>query len=383
MKNVWMYLPPFAPDYSGVCSALFELNGLLVIHDAAGCTGNYTGFDEPRWYGSSRAIYCSGIRKTDVVLGDEEKTINRIVSAAQKIRPDFIAVVGSPVPMVIGTDFEGLKFELEERTGRPTFGFDTTGTSYYNEGVAKACIALIQRFTREIRCVKKDTVNVLGATPLDISLNNNRCLESLLQENGFSVHANFSLGITMDKIRRAGEAAVNLAVSQAGVEIAQYMEKRFGMPYVAGLPVGRKTGGLLMEYLRKAQDLGETCVPESVNDFAPDALVIGDAVFANSVKSALVCDLGVRGADAGTLFGAFGDPYLGTVRFENEQAVYDAVNDPKYGTIVADPLINRLVEDGKSKKLVDIAHYSVSSKHGGGDETLYISKYLNYIRKEG
>ena len=69
MKNVWMYLPPFAPDYSGVCSALFELNGLLVIHDAAGCTGNYTGFDEPRWYGSSRAIYCSGIRKTDVVFG--------------------------------------------------------------------------------------------------------------------------------------------------------------------------------------------------------------------------------------------------------------------------------------------------------------------------
>ncbi len=383
MKNVWMYLPPFAPDYSGVCSALFELKGLLVIHDAAGCTGNYTGFDEPRWYGSSRAIYCSGIRKTDVVLGDEEKTISRIVSAAQKIRPDFIAVVGSPVPMVIGTDFAGLESELERRTGLPTFGFDTTGTSYYNEGVAMACIALIKRFTREIRRVKKDAVNILGATPLDISLKNNRCLESLLHENGFDVHANFSLGITMDKIRHAGEAAVNLAVSQAGVEIARYMEKRFGMPYVAGLPVGRKTGRLLMECLHKAQDSGETCMPEAVNGFAPDALVIGDAVFANSVKNALVCDLGVKGADAGTLFGPFGDLYLSTIRFESEQAVYDAVNDAKYGMIVADPLINRLVEDRKSKKLVDIAHYSVSSKCGGENETLYISKYLNYIRKEG
>ena len=103
-------------------------------------------------------------------LGDEEKTISRIVSAAQKIQPDFIAVVGSPVPMVIGTDFAGLESELERRTGLPVFGFDTTGTSYYNEGVAMACVALIKRFTREIRRVKKDTVNILGATPLDISL---------------------------------------------------------------------------------------------------------------------------------------------------------------------------------------------------------------------
>ena len=187
----------------------------------------------------------------------------------------------------------------------------------------------------------------------------------------------------MDKIRHAGEAAVNLAVSQAGVKIAQYMEKRFGMPCVAGLPVGRKTGRLLMESLHKAQDSGETCMPEAANGFAPEALVVGDAVFANSVKNALAYDLGVRGADAGTLFGAYGDPYKDTIRFESEQAVYDAVNDPKYTMIVADPLINRLVEDKKSKKLVDIAHYSVSSKYGGENETLYISKYLNYIRKEG
>lgn len=25
MKNLCMYLPPYAPDYSGVCSALFDL----------------------------------------------------------------------------------------------------------------------------------------------------------------------------------------------------------------------------------------------------------------------------------------------------------------------------------------------------------------------
>lgn len=36
-----MNLPPLAPDYSGACSALFNLDSTIVIHDASGCTGNY------------------------------------------------------------------------------------------------------------------------------------------------------------------------------------------------------------------------------------------------------------------------------------------------------------------------------------------------------
>ena len=69
MKQLSLNLPPFAPDYSGVCSALFELGGMIVIHDACGCTGNYTGFDEPRWYGSSSGVYCSALRQIDAILG--------------------------------------------------------------------------------------------------------------------------------------------------------------------------------------------------------------------------------------------------------------------------------------------------------------------------
>lgn len=65
MKRLYRYLPPFAGDYSGICSALYELGGMLCIHDASGCTGNYTGFDEPRSYNSKRLVYCTGLRKTE------------------------------------------------------------------------------------------------------------------------------------------------------------------------------------------------------------------------------------------------------------------------------------------------------------------------------
>ena len=44
MSRLCIDLPPFAPDYSGAASAFFDLGGIIVMHDASGCTGNYTGF---------------------------------------------------------------------------------------------------------------------------------------------------------------------------------------------------------------------------------------------------------------------------------------------------------------------------------------------------
>ena len=61
MAVLSIYLSPFAPDYSGVSSVLFDLHTVTAMHDASGCTGNYTGYDEPRWYGSKSPIFCSGL----------------------------------------------------------------------------------------------------------------------------------------------------------------------------------------------------------------------------------------------------------------------------------------------------------------------------------
>lgn len=47
MSSLSKILPAYTPDLGGVCSALFELGGMLIIHDAAGCTENYTTYDEP------------------------------------------------------------------------------------------------------------------------------------------------------------------------------------------------------------------------------------------------------------------------------------------------------------------------------------------------
>jgi nitrogenase molybdenum-iron protein alpha/beta subunit len=151
MEQLWITLPALAPDYSGVCSAMFDLGGICVIHDASGCTGNYTGYDEPRWYGSSSKIFCSGLREIDAVLGRDDKLIDNVLKAGEVINPTMYTVIGSPVPMAIGSDMKGIAYEIEERTGIPSFGFDTNGLGLYNKGVSMAMCELIRRFTKKAK----------------------------------------------------------------------------------------------------------------------------------------------------------------------------------------------------------------------------------------
>ena len=85
MKGLLKRLAPFAPDTSGVVSALFELGGLVVICDAGGCTGNICGFDEPRWFTMRSAVFSAGMRDMDAILGRDAQLVEKIVSAQETV----------------------------------------------------------------------------------------------------------------------------------------------------------------------------------------------------------------------------------------------------------------------------------------------------------
>ena len=45
MRCVYNRLPVYTGDISGVASALYELGGLIVIHDPSGCNSTYKTHD--------------------------------------------------------------------------------------------------------------------------------------------------------------------------------------------------------------------------------------------------------------------------------------------------------------------------------------------------
>jgi nitrogenase molybdenum-cofactor synthesis protein NifE len=230
MSQLAIYLPPYTGDYSGVCSALFDLNCVVVTIDGNCCTRNYVSYDEPRWTDTRKSTFCSGLRTMDAILGNDEKVIKQTLEVVQTIKPDFVAMLGSPVPAIIGTDMTGMAREIEAQSGCPTLGFGTTGFSYYNKGISATILALLERFASRDLDTRADRVNILGLTPLDFSANDNSLVfRELLEQNGLQVNGSFMMQTDLAQLRRAPAAAVNWVVSQSGFPSALYLKDKFGV----------------------------------------------------------------------------------------------------------------------------------------------------------
>ena len=69
------------------------------------------------------------------MTGNDRKILNQIVLDSQEIEHDFIVIAGSPIPMLIGTDWKAWVRELEEATGKPVIAMNTKGFLTYEEEV--------------------------------------------------------------------------------------------------------------------------------------------------------------------------------------------------------------------------------------------------------
>ena len=73
MRQAYRIIPIYTADVSGVCSALYELGGMVVMHDPSGCNSTYNTHDEIRWYEQDSLIYISGLTEIDAVMGNDAK----------------------------------------------------------------------------------------------------------------------------------------------------------------------------------------------------------------------------------------------------------------------------------------------------------------------
>ena len=230
----------YTADCSGVASALYELGGMTVIHDASGCNSTYTTHDEPRWNTMPSAVFISALTEMDAVLGNDSRIIDDIVDAARKLTPAFVAIAGTPIPMMTGVDLKGIARLVESRTRIPSFAVQTNSMRAYSVGCAQAWIELSRRFVVPNGArAGSFGINLLGATPLDFSTGG--MLESLraaAARAGYTINACWAMGDKLESLANTAAARVNVVVSSSGLPLAQCFERCFGTPYVCGLPVG-------------------------------------------------------------------------------------------------------------------------------------------------
>lgn len=308
MKQIASRISIYSADTFGVCSALYELGGLCVMHDASGCNSTYNTHDEPRWYDFDSMVYISGLSEMEAIMGDDQKFIDDIVYTAKELSPNFIAMAGTPIPTMIGTDFKAIANIIEKETNIPTFGFDTTGMHSYVSGAYKAFEALAKRFLKrndeESRGEKKESidkesrevkntiikVNILGATPLDFSINKSvEAMVDLLKENNFEVISTWAMGSSLEYIKNAGDADVNLVVSYSGMGAAKYMYENLNIPYVIGTPFGKEFANKVIEDLKEVKSTKENKISYSNRKIDKDAeiTIVGESIMSESLAYAI------------------------------------------------------------------------------------------------
>ncbi|MEG1426800.1 MAG: nitrogenase component 1 [Oscillospiraceae bacterium] len=334
MKQTARTISTYAADVSGVCSALFELGGMTVMHDASGCNSTYNTHDEPRWYDTDSMVYISGLSEMEAIMGDDEKLISDIVSAAEELRPNFIAIAGSPIPMMVGTDFPAVAAIIEKRTGIPAFGFATNGMHSYLSGAGMAFREFSRRITQKGLSKVKNGVNILGATPLDFSTNGSvQDIRCWLLENGFSVVSSWAMGSSLDELTQAGRAEVNLVVSSSGLAAARDLERKFGIPFVVGVPIGGFQNTLARDlHFAQAEKTNIASCAQRTPGIGTRIAIIGESVFSESLASALPGDIRV-------LCPLEAEPWLLTANdriAEDEDDLIPLLQDAHM--IIADPL---------------------------------------------
>ena len=240
MRQAYRIIPIYTSDVSGVCSALYELGGMVVIHDPSGCNSTYNTHDEIRWYNQDSLIFISGLTEIDAVMGNDEKFLSDIREAAGELHPKFIALVSSPIPFMNGTDFPALAKVLETETGIPAFAVPTNGMHDYVYGAGKALEEIARRFVpeqMEDRNGSERTVNLLGATPLDFGpISKVEELKKNLEQYGWKVISTWAMGDSLEDLAQAGKAEMNLVISSVGLMAAKMLKKKYGTPYVIGTP---------------------------------------------------------------------------------------------------------------------------------------------------
>lgn len=397
MKQVSVTLSTYTADVSGVCSALYELGGMVVIHDPSGCNSTYNTHDEPRWYDMDSLIFISGLSQMDAIMGNDDKFINDIVRAAKELKPRFIALVRTPIPLMTGTDFEGIARVIEKQTQIPVFYFPTSGMHSYVSGAGMALETVarelvlptnanehfkengikIENVSNELSVAdtkkqnqqklnqseqkqienteskqsnSKIKINILGATPLDFSVNST--LDSIKEflSKHFEIISTFAMGSSIEDIQKAGEADVNLVISSVGFPAAKVLEERFSTPYVIGTPV-KGFAGIIAEKLIDAAWTGKsqttyfsvTSSGKNISRAANGIYIIGESVISQSLKAAMALKQGI---DATVICPLETEPeYIGenVLLFSSEEEIKAAIAEAK--TVIADPIYKTICAD--------------------------------------
>lgn len=323
MSEHFIERPRFLCSLGGAAGTVTALPGAIpILHSASGCAGNFA-WTQNGGSGLQVGGYCgslttpsSNLQENEVVFGGEERLREQITNTLKVMEGDLYVVITGCVPEIIGDDIFAVVNDFRAQ-GAPIIGAVTggfRGNSYW--GYDLVLQALIRDYLEKDLPTVRGKVNLWGVVPyMDPFWQGNlEGARQLLELLGLEVNSFFTPSDSLERIRRGGEAELNVVVSDVyGQEAANLFSELHGTPSITlPLPVGASASEAFLREVGRALGLEESLVEAVIGrekeryyrildpltdcwndlDLQRYAVVVGDANYAVALTRFLADDLG-------------------------------------------------------------------------------------------
>ena len=373
-------VPPITSDYSGACSVLYGENILKILISPNGCK-TPVAYDEIRNIDYSLQ-YCTSLNELEIVTGEIKglkESIKEIISQNQKI--EFIAIISTVVPQIIGMDLESIVENIEETLDIPCVSINTNSFENYYSGISLTLNSLANKFMLENKKIK-NTVNIIGYSPLTFGkIEKLEELFSLIKSLDLNILTVFSDNLSLEKIKNSTSAELNLVLSYEGLALAKYMEKEFSIPYVIINVVSKygieNTENILKRFFYKIDNSFEKLEKSGKLDDRK-VMIIASPFMAINIAASLRKDFSLANILALSLIKESRKfkkiEYLEFLNIVNtEDDLKEKIKEYKPDILISDPVYKNLVNEKVT--FIPLLHYGYSTR-------LYLELDYEYCGKK-
>lgn len=373
-------VPPITSDYSGACSTLYGENILKILISPSGCK-TPVAYDEIRNIDYSLQ-YSTSLNELEIVTGEIKglkENIEEIISQNPKI--EFIAIISTVVPQIIGMDLESIVENIEETLDIPCIFINTNSFENYYSGISLTLNTLAKKFMLENKKIK-NTINIIGYSPLTFGkIEKLEELFSLIKSLDLNILTVFSDNLSLEKIKNSTSAELNLVLSYEGLALAKYMEKEFSIPYVIINVVSKygieNTENILKRFFYKIDNSFENLEKRDKLDDRK-VMIIASPFMAINIADSLRKDFSFDNILALSLIKESRKfkkiEYLEFLNIVNtEDDLKEKIKEYKPDILISDPVYKNLINDGLT--FIPLLHYGYSTR-------LYLELDYEYCGKK-
>ena len=233
---------PTPSDRMGIIWSLLAVQGAIVLeYGPAGTTHYSMGLYGGLGLSFQNRLFTTHMSEDDVVMGDVTRLEEALVELDKNYAPKVIFVVASSVTAVIGTDIKGVCRYMQNEVKAKLVAFEQGGfRGDYSVGLAETYKLLVRNLPQKGVAQEKGVYNIIGASAWRYRMASDIWeVKSLLSEAlGLSCNACLCCDTSVEELQAMGKAQVNIVLGNEGLAAAQYLEEKFGTPYVYAAPYG-------------------------------------------------------------------------------------------------------------------------------------------------